>query len=136
MPKRRAFLLVGAIALGSFLAGAAAVGWYGYSLSKQMIEGMLIDRTLVLRYLRQGDFKFAEGHVESIAWNQIISIGNGAARGEAPSANAKEAVAYHCERFEQEKQSLDKTLASQRAYWCNCVLTLRCSGSPSTSTER
>lgn len=76
-----------------FVLGAAASGWYFYTWVTSNTEDALIDRTLVLQYMRQGDVKFAESRVESIAWNQIISIGNRVARGQQPTVRASDAVA-------------------------------------------
>jgi hypothetical protein len=130
----RKFILIAALVTPCvFVLGMATSGWYFYTWVTASTEDALIDRTLVLQYIREGDFKFAENRVESIAWNQIFSIGNRAARGQTPTVRASEAVAYHCDRFKKQQPVLDITLAKQRAYWCECVLTLRCSGSADAS---
>lgn len=135
MSARKFIWIAALVAPCFFVLGLATSGWYFYTWMASITEDALIDRTLVLQYIRQGDVNFAENRVESISWNQIISIGNRVARGQAPTARASEAVAYHCNQFEKKRPVLEKMLAEQRAYWCECVLTLRCSGSAAASAE-
>jgi hypothetical protein len=76
MPKIRSLLTITFVVTCAFVAGVAIAGWYFYGWVDQSTEDALIDRTNVLQYIRTGDIKFAEQHVESIAWNQIVSMGN------------------------------------------------------------
>lgn len=136
MPKVRSPLIITFVVIFAFISGVAVAGWYFYGWVQQSTEDMLIDRTNVLQYMRTGDIKFAEQHVESIAWNQIISIGNRVADGHSVTARAREAVTYHCSQFSKQKSTMASKLAEERTYWCECVLTGHCIGSPSASAER
>lgn len=135
---RFAFTITIAV-IASFMAGAAGAGWYFYGWVNQSTEDALVDRTIVLQYLRTGDIgdaKFAEKRIESIAWNQIISIGNRVAAGHPATLRASEAVTYHCSELKKQQLVPESNIARERAYWCECVLTMRCSGMPAASAER
>lgn len=82
-------------------------------------DGLLVDRTMLLQHLRDGNSQFVEQYVEALAWNQVISVGRRQEQGETPSPRIREAIQYNCRRFAQQKAALDPKLVEQREYWCS-----------------
>ena len=76
------FLVVVALA---FIAGAGAS--FGYFFSKitrdidTATESILLEKTMVLQFVREGHKDDAEHQLDSISWNQMISLGHRVERG-------------------------------------------------------
>jgi len=107
-----------AFALGAATTFLFLVDRFATQVDKET-DGLLIDRTMVLQSLRDGNTQFVEQHVESLAWNQVISVGRRKEQGEPPSAGVQEAIQYNCRHFSQQRAMLDPKLAEQRSYWCS-----------------
>lgn len=109
----------------AFIAGAGAS--FGYFFSKitrdidTATESVLLEKTMVLQFLREGYKVDAEHQLDSISWNQMISLGHRIERGEPLPKVVRPAVDYHCEYFQAHKNGANAKLEEQRAYWCSVL---------------
>jgi hypothetical protein len=125
MPSRSTLATLTIAPILAFALGAAACFFlvtarFTSELDK-LTDGLLIDRTVALQNLRDGNTRFVEQQIESLAWNQLITVGHRKERGELPSAAVQEAVQYNCRRFSTQKESLAPKVAEERAYWCGLL---------------
>ena len=123
MPRRSTIVLLTLASVVAFALGAATSFWFFAARIVAQVDNatdsLLVDRTMVLQYLRDGNTQFVEQHVESVAWNQVISVGHRKERGESPSPGVQEAIKYNCRHFSEQRAMLEPKLAEQRAYWCS-----------------
>lgn len=124
MSWRRLFAFTG-VAVTAFLAGAVACFYLYFERIEQKFEEandeLLLGRTMVLQFIRNGDIGQADQNLEATAWNQIINVGHRVERGEKVPARVLPSVMYHCDYFLGQAPKLDERLVEQRSYWCNLI---------------
>jgi hypothetical protein len=76
---------------------------------------------MVLQFVREGHKDDAEHQLDSISWNQMISLGHRVEKGEQVPEVVRPAINYHCEYFHAHKNGTNVRLEEQRAYWCTLL---------------
>jgi hypothetical protein len=74
-----------------------------------------------LMLLREGKIDYVSNQLESLSWNQLVSIGHRMERDQAAPEQVDPAIQYHCNHFRAEKARLDSKLVEQRTYWCGVL---------------
>jgi hypothetical protein len=117
------YLLTAAVA---FVAGAAVL-WFVYlnrieAQIRAAGDQLLLDRTMVLQFIREGHISHAESHLESTAWGRIVSVGNRVAQGEAAPPEVIPSIEYHCDHLRKFAEQRDPKLIEQRSHWCKLLV--------------
>jgi len=110
----------------AFLLGGIASYWFFIAKLERFvddgIDGLLLQKTEQLMLLRDGKIDYVSNQLESLSWNQLVSIGHRMERDDqAAPEQVIPAIQYHCNHFRAEAARLDRKLVEQRTYWCSVL---------------
>lgn len=121
---RRPVFLVAIMALAFVLGGVASYWFFVVKLERVLndnVDGLLLQKTEQLMLLRDGKIDYVSNQLESLSWNQLVSIGHRMERGQSAPDQVVPAIRYHCNHFRAQKAGLDSELVEQRTYWCSVL---------------
>jgi len=121
MSLRKIFAVAALIGVAFLAGGITCYSYFFEKIIRQVdtsTEDLLLEKTMVLQFLREGHLSDADAQLESIAWNQMVSLGHRVEQGQSVPVRLRPAVEYNCNYFRAHEPTPYARPAELRSYWC------------------